>query len=92
MNYTDIIDKVSEELGLPRQLVDRTYKSYWRYIKNQIQELSLKDNISEEEFNKLSTNFNIPSLGKLYVTWGRLIGVKKRYKLIKQIREKNAKG
>lgn len=92
MNYTDIIDKVSEELGLPRQLVDRTYKSYWRYIKNQIQELSLKDNISEEEFNKLSTNFNIPSLGKLYVTWDRLVGVKKRYKLIKQIREKNAKG
>jgi hypothetical protein len=88
MNYTDIIDKVSEELGLPRQLVDRTYKSYWRYIKNQIQELSLKDNISEEEFNKLSTNFNIPSLGKLYVTWDRLVGVKKRYKLIKQIREK----
>jgi hypothetical protein len=92
MNYTDIIDKVSEELGLPRQLVDRTYKSYWRYIKNQIQELSLKDNISEDEFNKLSTNFNIPSLGKLYVTWDRLVGVKKRYKLIKQIREKNAKG
>lgn len=92
MNYTDIIDKVSEELELPRQLIDRTYKSYWRYIKNQIQELSLKDNISEEEFNKLSTNFNIPSLGKLYVTWDRLVGVKKRYKLIKQIREKNAKG
>ena len=88
MNYFDIIKKVSEELNLPNDVVDRAYKSYWLFIKQHIQSLSLKENITEEEFNKLRTNINIPSLGKLCVTWDRLIGCKKRFEIIKRIREK----
>lgn len=88
MNYSDIIEKVSEELDLPVKLVERTYRSYWLYIKNHIQSLPLKEDLKEEEFSKLQTNINIPSLGKLYCTYDRLLGVKKRYKLIKQLREK----
>lgn len=33
MSYSSIIDKVSEELNLPKEVVDRTYKSYWLFIK-----------------------------------------------------------
>ena len=88
MNYSDIVGKVSEELNLPVGVVDKTYKAYWRFIKSHIQSLSLKDNINEEDFTKLRTNFNIPSLGKLNCTYDRMLGMKKRYKLIKQIREK----
>lgn len=88
MNYSDIIKKVSEELNLPNDVVDRTYKSYWLFIKQHIQSLPLKENITEEEFNKLRTSINIPSLGKLCVTWDRLIGCKKRFEIIKRIREK----
>ena len=86
--YSDIVGKVSEELELPVEVVDRTYKAYWRFIKSHIQSLPLKDNINEEDFAKLRTNFNIPSLGKLNCTYDRMLGMKKRYKLIKQIREK----
>ena len=85
MNYPDIIDKVSQEMGLPPEVVDTAYKSYWKFIKQTIQSLPLKDDISEEEFAKLKTNFNIPSLGKLYVTWNRLIGCKKRFEIIKKL-------
>ena len=88
MNYSDIIKKVSEELNLPNDVVDRTYKSYWLFIKQHVQSLPLKENITEEEFNKLRTNINIPSLGKLCVTWDRLVGCKKRFKIIKELREK----
>ena len=90
MSYPNIIGKVSKELNLPKEVVDKTYKAYWLFIKNHIQSLPLKENLNEEDFAKLNTNFNIPSLGKLCVTWNRLVGCKKRYKLIKQIREKNA--
>ena len=90
MNYPDIIDKVSQEMGLLPEVVDTAYKSYWKFIKQTIQSLPLKDNISEEEFAKLRTNFNIPSLGKLTCTFDRMEGVKKRYKYIKELR-KNAK-
>ena len=85
MNYPDIIGKVSQEMGLPPEVVDTAYKSYWKFIKQTIQSLPLKDDISEEEFAKLRTNFNIPSLGKLYVTWNRLIGCKKRFEIIKKL-------
>lgn len=88
MNYSDIVNKVSEELGLPREVVDKTYKAFWLFINQTIQSLPLKDNISEEDFAKLRTNFNIPSLGKLTCTYDRMLGVKKRFNLIKQIREK----
>ena len=55
--------------------------------------MSVNDNISvndlnEEDFSKLKTNFNIPSLGKLTCTYERMLGVKKRFNFIKQLREK----
>ena len=88
MNYPNIIGKVSKELDIPVEVVDAAYKSYWRFIKQTIQSLPLKGDIDEEEFAKLRTNFNIPSLGKLTCTFDRMMGVKKRLKYIKQIREK----
>ena len=87
MNYPDIIDKVSQEMGLPPEVVDTAYKSYWKFIKQTIQSLPLKDDISEEDFTKLRTNFNIPSLGKLTCTFDRMMGIKKRFKYIKRLRE-----
>ena len=87
MNYPDIIGKVSQEMGLPSEVVDTAYKSYWKFIKQTIQSLPLKDDISEEDFTKLRTNFNIPSLGKLTCTFDRMMGVKKRFKYIKRLRE-----
>ena len=90
MNYPDIIGKVSQEMDIPLEVIDTAYKSYWKFIKQTIQSLPLKDDISEEEFAKLRTNFNIPSLGKLTCTFDRMMGVKKRFKYIKRLRE-NAK-
>lgn len=86
MNYPDIIGKVSKELDIPVEVVDLAYKSYWEFIKQTIQSLPLKDDINEEEFSKLRTNFNIPSLGKLTCTYDRMMGVKKRLEYIKHIR------
>lgn len=90
MNYPDIIGKVSQEMNIPLEVVDAAYKSYWKFIKQTIQSLPLKDDISEEDFTKLRTNFNVPSLGKLTCTYDRMMGVKKRFKYIKRLRE-NAK-
>ena len=87
MNYPDIIGKVSKELNIPKEVVDAAYKSYWDFIKQTIQSLPLKDDIDEEEFAKLRTNFNIPSLGKMTYTFDRMMGVKKRFKYIKRLRE-----
>ena len=90
MNYPDIINRVSQEIGIPTEVVNAAYKSYWEFIKQTIQSLPLKGDINEEEFAKLRTNFNIPSLGKMTCTFDRMMGVKKRFKYINRLRD-NAK-
>lgn len=87
MNYQDAVDHVANKLGLPREVVKEAYESYWKYIRCTISELPLKDDLSEEEFNKLRTNFNVPSLGKLAVTWDRYKAIKDRYKYVKKLRD-----
>ena len=82
----EIILDVSRNLDISPDVVEKVYKAYWSFIKETIQALPLKDNLSEEEFSTLKTNFNVPSLGKLYVTWNRFVGCKKRYELIKKLR------
>lgn len=89
MNYNDLVTQLSKELNLPPRVVDKVYKSYWKFIRGSIQGLPLKEDISEEEFQKLRTNFNIPSLGKLSCTYDRVKRVKERYKYIRNLREKN---
>ena len=87
MKYSEIINQVSKELDIPVEVVDRAYRSSFEFIKNKIQSLPLKEDISEEEFSGLRTNFNIPSLGKLVCTFDRMEGVKKRFNYIKKLRE-----
>lgn len=86
MTYKEIINKVSGELDIPREIVDKTYKSFWLFINNSIQSLPLKEELNEEDFSKLKTNFNIPSLGKLTCTYDRMLSVKKRFNFIKKSR------
>ena len=92
MTYEQIIESVAKDLQLPTELVRKTYKAYWQFIRDTIQNLPLKEDISEEEFKKLKTNFNIPSLGKLYCTRDRYLRVKKRFEYINNLREKDVKG
>lgn len=89
MVYNDIITQVSKNLNLPVNIVDKVYKSYWKFIRTTIQELPIKETMSEEDFKQLRTNFNIPSLGKLSCTYDRLRRVRERYKYIKNLREKH---
>lgn len=88
MKYSDLIDIVSEKLNIPSEVVDRAYKSYWEFIKEKIEDLPLKEDLTLEGFNKLRTNFNIPSLGKLSCTYDRMVNVKKKYNYSRNAKNK----
>ena len=83
----DIINDVSRTLGISPNVVEKVYRAYWYYIKETIQALPLKEELSEEDFLKLKTNFNIPSLGKLCCTLDKYNKVKNRFKLIEKFRD-----
>ena len=88
MKYSDIISKVSKELNLPRELVENTYKAYWIFIRDTIEELPFKTELTQKEYGNLKTNINIPSLGKLHCTYNRYIGIRNRFNIINKIRQK----
>lgn len=88
MTLNEIIVKVSTELNLPEDLVKKTYSEYWSYIRNTIEDLPLKNNLTQADFSELRTNINVPSLGKINCTYERYIGMKKRFNIIKKIRNK----
>ena len=50
MRYSNIISKVSEELGLSRELVENTYKAYWNFIRDTIEKLPLKTELTQLEY------------------------------------------
>ena len=83
----DIILSVSKDLGISPDVVEKVYRAYWLYIKTTIEALPLKEDLTEEEFSKLRTNFNIGSLGKLFVTYKHYVGVKKRFEYLRKIGE-----
>ena len=88
MRFKDIINKVSEELDLPKDLIENTYKAYWNFIKDTIEELPLKTELTQQEYGNLKTNINITSLGKLHCTYNRYIGIRNRFNIINKIRQK----
>lgn len=85
MNLEEMIIKVSENLNMPKEVVETAYMSFWEYIRESIQALPFKEDLTEEEFSKLKCNFNIPSIGKLYVTYPRYRALKDRVKYFKAI-------
>ena len=79
MTYDEIIEKVADSTGLHKTLVNKIYKAYWRAVKEYIEALPLKEDLTDEEFNALRPNVNIPSLGKFYVTLERYKNIKKKH-------------
>lgn len=80
MTYDEIVEEVSKKLGLSKELVNKTYKAYWKSVKEHITTLPLKKDLSDKEFMELQPNVNIPSIGKLYVTIDRYKAMKKSFK------------
>jgi len=71
----EVIQKLAESLNLSEKAIRDAYKAYWKFIREKISSLNLKKNISEDEYEKLKTSFNLPSLGKLscpYDRWKRI--------------------
>lgn len=89
MTYDEIIETVAERMELPKTLVDKAYRSYWRVVREHIASMPLKQDLTDEEFLKLQPNVNIPSIGKLYVTLDRYKRIKKRYSEYLQSKQNN---
>lgn len=87
--FDEIYLKVSNDLGISKKLVKQVYKYYWKFIKESIKSSSLKNDITEEEFNTIRTNINVPSLGKFYTSYDKILRMREQ---LKYRRGENVKG
>lgn len=83
----EILNEASKELGLPYDQCKEAYMSQWRFIREKISELPLKD-IEEDKFCELRPNFNLPSFGKLYVTEEYFRNTRNKFNLIRELRKR----
>jgi len=71
---SDKVKMLIHKIGLKYHLQDEDIRkiiaSPYMFARETITSLDLKDNISEEDFNKLKTNFIFPKIGKFYVKYG----------------------
>jgi hypothetical protein len=69
--------------------VERIYRSYWKFVKEHIASIPLRE-LSEEEFNATDTNFNVPYIGKLYVEYDKIMKYNNQLKYIQNVKVKKS--
>ena len=89
--YNKVYSEVAKELNLPVEIVRGAYEGYWLFAREHIKSLPLKDpDLTEEEFVKLRTSINFPSLGKMSYPLNKFRAIKLRNTYIKHINNEEA--
>ena len=72
---------MSKELGVPYEVCYQAYMSQWHFIHEKLKEIPMKT-MTMEEFRATKHNFNLTSIGKLYVTERMFEKILARYEII----------
>lgn len=78
LKLSNLYKKAALELGLEERDVREAYNLYWKFFRSEIENLPLKEDLTEEEFNSLRTSFNVPCIGKFYCTYERYLRIKNK--------------
>lgn len=63
-----IYEKIANNNNISPQLVKEIYESMFGFIKDRIGEVDNLDKKTEEDFKELRLSFNIPLLGKMFIS------------------------
>lgn len=63
------IEEIAERYDISFEQAKEIVYSPYEFMREKLGELSLDDNLTEDEFFKKKTNFNMPSLFKLYASY-----------------------
>lgn len=72
MNWREVVDDVSKELNIPKEVVEKCYNLYWKSIHDTIYETDFTSHfLSKEEFEKTVHKYHIRHIGRIYLTYAR---------------------
>lgn len=73
----DLIHSIGLKYNLQDEIIKKIIYSPYKFTRKTISELEIYNGITEEEFNKLKTNFIYPYIGKIYSQFDVLNKLKK---------------
>ena len=76
----DIILAASEKLNISDDVIEIAYREYWNWVKDTLENVPVNEDMTEEEFTKMQTSINVPSLGKFYASYSRAQFLNKKFK------------
>lgn len=62
------IEEIAEKYGMTVKDVESIVSAPYDFIHKTASSMIFKDDMTKEEFSAMKTNFNIPSIGKLYAS------------------------
>lgn len=74
--FTSKIKETARKHNLPESVVEEIFNSQFKFYKETVDALPIKDIETEEEFNKLKTVFYLKYIGKFYIKWNLVSKVK----------------
>lgn len=63
------IQEIAEKHGLTVEEVESIIESQYEFIREKIKEIKLDEDLTKDQFLMEKTNFNIPSIAKLYASY-----------------------
>jgi len=63
------IQEIAEKNGLDFDVVKKIIESPYQFIREKTKAIEFSDNLSEKEFDKIKTNFNLPGFAKMYASY-----------------------
>lgn len=76
-----LIHSIGLKYNLQDEIINKILVSQFKFAREKISELSLREIENEDEFNKLKLNFNYLHIGKLYISLEKLLMINKKFKL-----------
>ena len=73
-----IYEKVAYNNGVTPQMVKDMYESIFGFMRERIGEVNDLDQKTEEEFKDLRLSFNLPLLGKFFITYESIQRLKRK--------------
>lgn len=83
-----ILNEAEEKFGLTQSQLEDICDSWPTFIRSKIVELDFDDIQTDEEFEELKTNFNLPYIGKLHTNFKNLEYKRKQAKIRREVYER----
>lgn len=86
-----IIKLVSLETQISESTVEVAYRLYWKFIQESLEQIPVKEIKTQEEFDTYNTSINLPSLGKIFITFDKIEKQRRRYTYVQKLFNKENK-